>query len=165
MGATSPSPAPPRPCPPAARCSAHGLDQTHCWLLGVGSRLCGLGSWRQKCLNPAAGLCDVSSLEGIGHVCKISAGRARNTWDGLESGMQLHFYVHFRKESMSTWLPGQRSYQGVSRDIPTNTPATSRVSSLLAAKSYCNLHHLGSRRQGPYSLTISPKDRLWVNPL
>ena len=26
--------------------------------------------------------------------------------------MQLHFYVHFRKESMSTWLPGQRSYQG-----------------------------------------------------
>lgn len=45
-------------------------------------------------------------------MCNISAGRAQNTWDGLESGMQLHFYVHFRKESMSTWLPGQRGYQG-----------------------------------------------------
>lgn len=60
----------------------------------------------------------------------------------------------------ATWLPGELSH-----DIPTNTPATSRVSSLLAAKSYCNLRHLGSRRQGSYSLIVTPKDRLWVNPL
>lgn len=107
---------------------------------GWGRGRCGLGSWGQKCLNPAAGLCDDSSLEGIGHVCKISSGRAQSPWNSLESG-QLHFYVHFRKESVSTWLPGNVVTRAtwlpgeLSHDIPTNMPATTRVSPVLAAKS------------------------------
>ena len=96
---------------------------------GWGQGRCGLGSWGQKCLNPAAGLCDDSSLEGIGHVRKISSGRARSPWNGLESG-QLHFYVHFRKESVSAWLPGNVVTRAtwlpgeLSHDIPTNTPSS-----------------------------------------
>lgn len=38
-------------------------------------------------------------------------------------------------------------------------------SPLLTTKSYCNLYHLGRRWQGPCSLIVAPKDKLWVNPL